>query len=42
MPVLEQRVFQRLGAIDEQAAVKPILLLGDPLAAPVSANEHDG
>ena len=42
MSVLEQRVFDGLGSIDEQATVKPVLLQGDPLPAPVSANEYDG
>jgi hypothetical protein len=42
MSVLEQRVFDGLGSIDEQATVKPVLLQGDPLAASVSANEYDG
>jgi hypothetical protein len=39
--VLEQRILDGLGSIDEQATVKPALLQGDPLAAPVSANEYD-
>ena len=42
MSVLEQRVFQRLGAVDEQAAIEAVLLLGDPLAAPVPADKDDG
>jgi hypothetical protein len=42
MSVLEQRVFQRLGAVDEQAAIEAVLLLGDPLAASVPADKDDG
>jgi hypothetical protein len=42
MPVLEQRILDGLGSIDEQATVKPVLLLGDPLAAPIPADVHDG
>jgi hypothetical protein len=42
LAVLEQRVFDGLGAIDEQAAIKAVLLLGDPLAALVAADEDDG
>jgi hypothetical protein len=42
MSVLEQRILDGLGSIDEQATVKPVLLQGDPLAASVSANEYDG
>jgi hypothetical protein len=42
MAVLEQRVFQGLGAVDEQAAIEAVLLLGDPLATPVSSDEDDG
>src|SRR5439155_17083632 len=42
MAVLEQRILDGLGSIDEQATIKPILLQRDPLAAPVSADEYDG
>jgi hypothetical protein len=42
MAVLEQRILDGLGPAHEQAAIKPILLLGDPLAAPVPADEYDG
>ena len=38
MAVLEQRILDGLGSIDEQATIKPILLQRDPLAAPVSAD----
>jgi hypothetical protein len=41
MSVLEQRVFQRLGAVDEQAAIEAILLLRDPLATLVPADKND-
>jgi hypothetical protein len=39
--VLEQRVFDRLGAVDEQAAEQAVLFLRDPLAAFVAADEHE-
>src|ERR1700682_3981511 len=42
MTVLEKRVFEGLRAIDEQAAIEAILLLGDPVAASVLADKHDG
>ena len=42
MTVLEQRVFDGLGAADEQAAIKAVLFLGDPLAALVHANIYYG
>jgi hypothetical protein len=42
MAVLEQRIFDGLRAIDEQAAIEAMLLLGDPVAAAVSADEDDG
>src|SRR4029450_7783504 len=42
MSVLEQSVFQRRGAVAEQAAIEAVLLLGDPLAAPVPADKDDG
>src|SRR6202163_1057297 len=41
MAVLEQRVFDGLRAVDEQAAVEAVLFLGDPVAAPVLADEDD-
>src|SRR6266702_3268813 len=41
MAVLEQRVFDGLGAADEQAAIETVLFLGDPLAAAVSSDEND-
>ncbi len=42
LAVLEQRIFDGLGAVDEQAAIEAVLLLGDPLAAVVTADEDDG
>ena len=42
MAIFEQRVFERLGAVDEQAAIKAVLFLGDPLAAPVPADKDNG
>ena len=41
MAVLEQRVFDGLRAVDEQAAIETVLLLGDPVAAAVLANKDD-
>jgi hypothetical protein len=41
MAVLEQRVFDGLRAVDEQAAVKAVLFLGDPVAAAVPADKDD-
>jgi len=35
MAILEQRVFDGLRAVDEQAAIETVLFLGDPVAAPV-------
>src|ERR1700691_5740508 len=42
MAVLEQRVFECLRAVDEQAAIEAVLFLGDPVAAAVLANKDDG
>ena len=42
MAVFEQRVFDGLGAVDEQSAIEAILFLGDPVAAPVLADKDDG
>ena len=42
LSVLEQRVFDGLGAADEQAAIEAVLLLRDPLAPMVLADEDDG
>ncbi len=42
MAVLEQRVFDGLRAVDEQAAIKTVLFLGDPVATAVLANKDDG
>ena len=41
LSVLEQRVFDGLGAADEQAAIEAVLLLRDPLAPMVLADEDD-
>src|SRR6476659_9641630 len=41
MAVLEQCVFDGLGAVDEQAAIKAVLFLGDPVAAFVPADKDD-
>ena len=41
MAVLEQRVFDGLGAVDEQAAIETALFLGHPVAAAVPADEDD-
>jgi hypothetical protein len=40
--VLEQRVFDSLRAVDEQAAVEAVLLLDDPVAAAILADKDDG
>jgi hypothetical protein len=42
MAVLEQRVFDGLRAVDEQAAIESVLFLGDPVAAAIPANKDDG
>src|ERR1700674_3280737 len=39
MAVLEQRIFDGLGAVDEQAAIETALFLGDPVAPAVLADE---
>jgi hypothetical protein len=41
MAVLEQRVFDGLRAVDEQAAIESVLFLGDPVAAAVPADKDD-
>jgi hypothetical protein len=41
MAILEQRVFDGLRAVDEQAAIETVLFLGNPVAAPVLANKDD-
>jgi hypothetical protein len=41
MAVLEQRVFDGLGAVDEQAAIETVLFLSDPVAAAVFADKDD-
>ena len=42
MAILEQRVFDSLRAVDEQAAIEPALFLDDPVTATVLADEDDG
>ena len=42
MTVFEQRIFDGLRAVDEQAAIKAVLFLGDPVAAFVPADKDDG
>jgi hypothetical protein len=41
MAILEQRVFDGLRAVDEQAAVEAILFQDDPVATAVLANKDD-
>ena len=40
--VLRERVFDGLGAIDEQSAIETVLLLGDPLAFVVLPDKDEG
>jgi hypothetical protein len=42
MAILEQGVFDGLGAVDEQAAKQAVLFLDDPVTALVLSNEDDG
>jgi hypothetical protein len=42
MAILKKRVLDGLRAVDEQAAIKTVLFLGDPVTAAVLANEDDG
>ncbi len=42
MAVLEQRIFDGLRAVDEQAAIEAVLFLSDPVAALVLADKNDG
>src|SRR6202521_5778621 len=37
--IFKERVFESLRAVDEQAAIAAVLLLGDPVAAAVPVNE---
>src|ERR1700676_945895 len=39
--IFKERVFESLRAVDEQAAIAAVLLLGDPVAAAVLANKDD-
>src|ERR1700676_353902 len=39
--IFKERVFEGLRAVDEQAAIAAVLLLGDPVAAAVLANKDD-
>src|SRR5258707_416876 len=41
MAVLEQRIFDGLRAVDEQAAIEAVLFLGGPVAAFVPADKHE-
>src|SRR5665213_3361418 len=41
MVIFEQRVFDGLGAVDEQAAIETVLFLRDPVAAAVATDEDD-
>src|SRR5262249_46635064 len=41
MAVFEQGVFDRLRAIDEEAAIEAVLFLGDPVAAFVATDENN-
>jgi len=40
--VLEQRVFEGFGPVDEQATIEAVLFLRDPVAAMVLADKNDG
>src|SRR4029077_1609766 len=42
MTVLKQRVFESFCAADEQAAIKAVLFLGNPVAPAVLADKDDG
>jgi hypothetical protein len=39
--ILDQCEFDGLGAVDEETAIESILLLGDPLASAIPADEDD-
>jgi hypothetical protein len=39
--IFEQRIAQRFAAVDEQATIKTILMLDDPMASAVSADEDN-
>ena len=39
--IFGQRIAQRFAAVDEQAAIETILMLDDPMAPAVSADEDD-
>jgi|HubBroStandDraft_5_1064220.scaffolds.fasta_scaffold49784_3 hypothetical protein len=41
-PVFKEGEFEGLGAINEEATIKSMLLLGDPVAAAVLADKGDG
>jgi hypothetical protein len=40
--IFEQRVAERLGAVDEQATATMLLILHDPVAAAVLADKEEG
>src|SRR5262249_16376288 len=40
--VLEQRVFDGLGAGDESAVIEVVLFLGDPIGLAIAADEDEG
>jgi hypothetical protein len=42
MAIFGERVFDGLGAIDEQSAIAAVLFLGDPVAFVVLADEDKG
>jgi hypothetical protein len=42
MAVLEQHILDGLGAVHEQAAIKAVLFLGDPIAFAIAADEYEG
>jgi hypothetical protein len=42
MAVLEQRVFEGLGTIEEQSSIETVLLPDNPVAAAILADKDDG
>jgi hypothetical protein len=42
LTAFKKGVFDGLGPADEQAAIKPVLFLGDPVAPAVLADEYEG
>jgi hypothetical protein len=41
VPVLEHGVFESFGTVDEQATVEAVLVLDDPVATPVLADQEE-